>query len=231
MSLPALEDINSHRLAEAGSEEPIEGLIRIETTSKEQATPIIMEQIRSVYPHDQVFGEYCTVNDYIDCPPDELFDYLADTRSLEEWTYSLRDFVPTEEPGLWMAHDKLGAGNEKQTGSPIFTRTVANREARTVDYHCAWDQGTHLWMIYLMRVVDAKVVFDKPGSVVLWTNCHHPFYDKNPYPETAPPKRPVWVGDFWDMFGPGHLLELKNLKAIAEYRHHNGLPVTPDWMR
>jgi hypothetical protein len=139
--------------------------------------------------------------------------------------------VPTEEPGLWMAHDKLGAGNEKQTGSPIFTRTVANREARTVDYHCAWDQGTHLWMIYLMRVVDAKVVFDKPGSVVLWTNCHHPFYDKNPYPETAPPKRPVWVGDFWDMFGPGHLLEMKNLKAIAEYRHHNGLPVTPDWMK
>jgi hypothetical protein len=231
MSLPALEDINSHRLAEAGSEQPIEGLIRIETTSKEQATPIIMEGIRSVYPHDQVFGEYCTVNDYIDCPPDELFDYLADTRSLEEWTYSLRGFVPTEEPGLWMAHDKLGAGNEKQTGSPIFTRTVANREARTVDYHCAWDQGTHLWMIYLMRVVDAKVVFDKPGSVVLWTNCHHPFYDKNPYPETAPPKRPVWVGDFWDMFGPGHLLEMKNLKAIAEYRHHNGLPVTPDWMK
>jgi hypothetical protein len=231
MSLPALEDINSHRLAEAGSAEPIEGLIRIETTSKEQATPIIMEGMRSVYPHDAVFGEYCTVNEYIDCPPDELFDYLADTRSLEEWTYSLRGFMPTEEPGLWIAHDKLGAPNEKQTGSPIFTRTVANREARTVDYHCAWDQGTHLWMIYLMRVVDAKVVFDKPGSVVLWTNCHHPFYDKNPYPETAPPKRPVWVGDFWDMFGPGHRLELENLKAIAEYRHHNGLPVTPDWMR
>ena len=101
----------------------------------------------------------------------------------------------------------------------------------TVDYHCAWDQGKHLWMIYLMRVVDAQVVFDKPGSVVLWTNCHHPFYDHNPYPETAPPERPVWVGDFWDMFGPGHLLELKNLKAIAEYRHHNGLPVTPAWMK
>ena len=58
-----------------------------------------------------------------------------------------------------------------------------------------------------MRVVDAQVVLDKPGSVVLWTNCHHPFYDDNPYPETAPPERPVWVGDFWDMFGAGHLLE------------------------
>ncbi len=49
----------------------------------------------------------------------------------------------------------------------------------TVDYHCAWDQGKHLWMIYLMRFVDAETVLDKPGSVVLWTSCHHPFYDRN----------------------------------------------------
>jgi hypothetical protein len=33
------------------------------------------------------------------------------------------------------------------------------------------------------------------------------------------------------MFGAGHELELKNLKAIAEYRHRNGLPITPDWMK
>jgi hypothetical protein len=184
-----------------------------------------MEMMRSVYPHDQVFGEYCTVNDYIDCPPDELYAYLSDTRSLEEWTYSLRGFTPTEEPGLWLAYDRLGSETE------IYTRTVANPDARTVDYHCAWDQGKHLWMIYLMRVVDAQLVLDKPGSVVLWTNCHHPFYDRNPYPDAAPSERPVWVGDFWDMFGAGHLLELKNLKAIAEFRHHQGLPVTPAWMR
>ncbi|MGV0813565.1 SRPBCC family protein [Mycolicibacterium boenickei] len=226
MSLPALEDITVHR----GSRTPLDGLVRIETSPKEKATPIIMDMMRSVYPHDQVFGEYCTVNDYIECPPDELFDYLSDTRCLEEWTYSLRGFTPTEEPGLWLAHDRLGAG-PTSPGSAIYTRTVANRDALTVDYHCAWDQGKHLWMIYLMRIVDAQVVLDKPGSVVLWTNCHHPFYDENPYPETAPPARPVWVGDFWDMFGPGHLLELRNLKAIAEYRHRNGLPVTPDWMK
>src|ERR1700738_810586 len=126
MTLPALKDITAHRLDQAGAADPIEGLTRIETSPREQATPIIMETMRSVYPHDQVFGTYCTVNDYIDCPPDELFDYMADTRSLEEWTYSLRGFTPTEEPGLWIAHDQLGAPNEKQTGSPIFTRTVAN---------------------------------------------------------------------------------------------------------
>jgi hypothetical protein len=221
MSLPALEDIVAH----AGTEDPIGGVHRIETSPREKATPIIMEMMRSVYPHDAVFGEYCTVNDYIDCPPDELYDYLADTRSLEEWTYSLRGFTTTEEPGLWLAYDRLGSETQ------IYTRTVANPIARTVDYHCAWDQGHHLWMIYLMRVVDAQVVLDKPGSVVLWTNCRHPFYDRNPYPETAPAGRPVWVGDFWDMFGAGHLLELKNLKAIAEYRHRNGLPITPAWMK
>ena len=75
MSLPALEDITAH----TGTTNPIEGLIRIETSPKEKATPIVMEMMRSVYPHDEVFGTYCTVNDYIDCPPDELFDYMADT--------------------------------------------------------------------------------------------------------------------------------------------------------
>ena len=119
MSLPALEDIAAHR----GTTDPIEGVVRIETSPREKATPIIMEMMRSVYPHDEVFGEYCTVNDYVDCPPDELFDYLADTRSLEEWTYSLRGFTPTEEPGLWLAYDRLGSETE------IYTRTVANREA------------------------------------------------------------------------------------------------------
>ena len=58
MSLPALEDIA----------DPIDGVVRIETSPREKATPIIMEMMRSVYPHDEVFGEYCTVNDYIDCP-------------------------------------------------------------------------------------------------------------------------------------------------------------------
>src|ERR1044071_7006444 len=49
----ALDDITPHR----GTAEPIEDVIRIETAPREKATPIIMEMMRSVYPHDQVFGE------------------------------------------------------------------------------------------------------------------------------------------------------------------------------
>ena len=94
-------------------------MIRIETSPREKATPIIMEMTRSVYPHDEVFGQFCTVQDYIDCPPESVFEYLADTRSLEEWTYSLREFTPTDEAGLWLAYDRLG-GRPK-----IYTRTVA----------------------------------------------------------------------------------------------------------
>lgn len=216
---PALSDIPDlpHRV--------IPGLLRIENSDREQTTPIIMDMLRSVYPHDQVFGRFCPVQDYIAAPPRELYEYLSHTRSLEEWTYSLRGFTETATPGLWESYDRLGKDTR------IFTRTVANPEAMTVDYHCAWDQGEHLWMIYLMRVVDAEVVLGKPGSVVLWTNCRHPFYDENPYPEKAPAGRKVWVGDFWEMFSAGHRLELDNLKAIAEYRATHGLPITPEWMR
>ena len=129
MSLPALDDITAHR----GTTEPIEGVLRVETSPREKATPIIMEMMRSVYPHDEVFGTYCTVNDYIDCPPDELFDYMADTRCLEEWTYSLRGFTPTEEPGLWVAYDKLGGPTaapstpaRSPTGKPARSTTTAH---------------------------------------------------------------------------------------------------------
>jgi hypothetical protein len=116
MSLAALDDIAVH----SGTTEPIEGVVRIETSPLEETAPMFMAKMRSVYPHDEVFGQYCTVNDYVDCPPDELFEYLAHTESLEEWTYTLRDFTRTEESGLWLAYDRLLPDTE------IYTRTVAN---------------------------------------------------------------------------------------------------------
>ncbi len=42
MSLPALEDIAVDR----GTTDPIDGVIRVETSPKEKATPMIMEQMR-----------------------------------------------------------------------------------------------------------------------------------------------------------------------------------------
>ncbi|MFT4978834.1 MAG: hypothetical protein ACI8S6_004744 [Myxococcota bacterium] len=186
---------------------------RIENCSKDEMQAMCMELTHAVYPHEEVYGKFCTLETYIDCPPEQVLEYLADPYNLAEWTYSMREFEETDEEGMLVSLDRIG----KQTR--IFTRTEVNRAAGTVDYHCAWDQQHTMWMIYLMRVVPAQLVLNRPGSVVLWSNCKHPFYDKNPFPETAPEGRPVWVGDLWPFFYAGHLVELNNLKAILEHRH------------
>jgi len=190
----------------------IPGLRRVENFPKEEMQNLAMELTHSVYTHEEVYGGSCTLIEAIDCPPEEVLRYLADSRNLAEWTYSLRDFEPASSDGLMVSYDRIGGSTR------IFTRTEVNLAAGTVDYHCAWDQGDHLWMIYLMRVVPAKVVLNRPGSVVTWTNLKHPFYEVNPYPDRVPESRKVWVGDLWPFFYAGHYVEMQNLKRILEHR-------------
>jgi hypothetical protein len=205
-----VEDINS-----------IPGVRRIENFPKDDMNALALDLTHAVYPHEEIYGKYCSLEEHIECPPEEVFRYLADVRTLEEWTYSLRDFVPASD-GAVVATDKIG-GTTK-----CYTRVASNEAAMTVDYHCAWDQGDKLWMIYLMRVIPAQLVLNRTGSVVLWTNCRHPFYDQNPYPAKAPAGRKVWVGDLWPFFYAGHHVEFQNLKHILEHRHAKGLPVIPE---
>jgi hypothetical protein len=193
--------------------EQIPGLVRCETVSRGEGFAIAAELTHAVYPHDQIYGRFCTVQEYIDCPIDIVYDYLADVAMLDEWTYSTRHFVPTGTPGLYLGSDEVADDTK------IYLEVHADPAARTVDYHCAWDQGKELWMIYLIRLVDAELVLNRPGTVVLWTNCRHPYYDRNPYPETVPDPNRVWVGDMWGLFYAGHAIEMANLKAILEYRH------------
>jgi hypothetical protein len=194
--------------------------MRVESTGPEEMINECLAMTRPAYPHEQVYGRYCTIEEYVDCPPEQAYDYLRQGHHLQEWTFSVRDFEPAGKPGLWVGHDRL------EEGTRIFCRVAANPDAMTVDYHCAWDQGDQLWMVYLMRVVPATLVLNRPGSVITWTNCRHPNYDANPYPQYAPrPDRP-WVGELWDLFYAGHLVEMRNLKTILEHRHRNGEPVS-----
>jgi hypothetical protein len=93
---------------------------------------------------------------------------MADTRSLAEWTLTLRKLTETDEPGLWVADEMLCDDSTR-----IHLRTVANPEVMTVDYHCAWDQAEHLWMIYLLRVVDARPTCGGrwTSTGMFWTSC------------------------------------------------------------
>jgi hypothetical protein len=42
------------------------GVRRIENCGKEELTNLAMEMTHAVYPHDEVYGQYCTVQDYVD---------------------------------------------------------------------------------------------------------------------------------------------------------------------
>lgn len=197
----------------------IAGLVRCEQFDREALGEHITELTHTVYPHAQVYGQYCTIHAHIECPPEDVFAYMADPLSLLEWTYSVRELQPTDREGLLCGVDARD--------TPIYCRTVANAAAGTVDYHCAWDQGDELWMIYLNRIVPAQRVLARSGTVVIWTNCHHPYYDANPFPALCTdPQRP-WVGDWWPLFYAGHTIELANLRAILEHRHRHGLPIGP----
>lgn len=198
----------------------IEGLLRVETSNKPEMMSVLSELTHAVYKHDDVYGTYCSIEEYIDCPAEKAYRYMAELDSLNEWTFSVRGFEPAGKPGLFVGKDRIG------DNTLIYCSVKANAQSMTVDYHCAWDQGEKLWMIYLMRVVPAELVLGKPGCVVLWTNCRHPYYNQNPHPERSPKGRP-WVGDFWDMFYAGHWIEMQNLKKILEYRHRNELPMGP----
>lgn len=198
----------------------IPGLIRRENTDKPEMSGLMNDITHAVYPHDQIYGDYCPIQEYVNCPPEKVFEYMADPYCLQEWTYSMREFQKVNDQGLFVGKDKIGDNTD------IYFKVKSNKEALIVDYHCAWDQGDDLWMIYLNRIVPAELVLNKPGSVIFWQNCRHPYYNHNPYPEKAPAKRP-WVGQFWDFFYAGHTVELQNLKKILEYRHANNLPVGP----
>ena len=197
--------------------EKIENLVRIENTSVDELQFEAMNRTHTVYSHDQIYGEFVPIQIYIDCPPEKVFEYMKDIKSLEEWTYSTRDYKEVDDSGLYVGIDAVGGGNTK-----IYAKVESNRDALTVDYHCAWDQGDELWMIYLNRIVDAQKVLNKPGAVIFWQNCKHPYYEENPFPELAPQGRP-WVGEMWDYFYAGHTIEFENLKRILEYRYKNGL--------
>lgn len=197
----------------------IRGLIRCEQYDREAMAELLTERTHGAYAHEQVYGQYCTVHAHIDCPPERVFEYMSDPYSLIEWTYSVRALRPTATPGLLVGVDAQD--------TPLYCRVASNREALTVDYHCAWDQGDELWMIYLNRLVPAQLVLGRPGTVLIWTNCRHPYYQKNPFPERAPPGERAWVGDYWPFFYAGHSIELENLQAILEHRMRCTLPVGP----
>ena len=54
----------------------IENLKRVENTDKDEMGGIVADLTHAVYPHDEVYGGYCPIQSYIDCPPEKVFEFL-----------------------------------------------------------------------------------------------------------------------------------------------------------
>jgi hypothetical protein len=201
----------------------IDGLIRSETTSPQDCFDTMVKLTKPSYTHEEIFGQYCSLGEYIDVPYDVVFEYCANVHSLEEWTFSVRDLKHVGG-GLYRGREAI------QPNTEIFIRAdvLKGPDHGVVFYPCAWDQGYELWMRYYFTIIDATRTLRRPGTVVLWTNCKHPYYDRAttdvpPYiAEGRARTDRYWVGDIWPNFDAIHRIETGNLKRILEYRFQAG---------
>ncbi|MCM6775617.1 SRPBCC family protein [Nocardia sp. CDC159] len=186
------------------------GLFRCEAMSRAVAAQAIIAETKRLRGGPADEGVY-TVHQHIDCPPEALYEYLLDIRSIEEYTYSMRDFSPVDGTGLYVGEDATDPRTK------IYLRITGNPEVLTFDYESAVDQSGDLWMVFCGRVLSAQRVQNRPGALLMLTTWRHPNYDRNPYPRLAPPGR-AWPVSGWPLFHACDILEIRNLARIVEHR-------------
>jgi hypothetical protein len=196
-------------------------LFTSESHGLEELLARLGEYTRSSYSPEEIFGQYCHTAEYIRCPVDMAFEYASNVYSIEEFTFSVRDFHYVGG-GLYKGIDVLA----KNTS--IYMRVDAYPDSRVVDHLCAWDQGDELWMRYHFRFLDAMPTIREPGTIVFWSNVRHPYYERSladvPAYISEPRAREdrVWVGDVWPSFYAIHKIEAANMKKILEHRFRHG---------
>lgn len=211
------DDLITHGIAV----ENIPGLITNETHNLDQIKELLQQKTKDYYSHEEIFGVYCQLGTYIACPASMTFEYCSNMHSLNEWTFSMRHF---EYIGgdIWRAKNKLSKGTF------VYIKMQTSKEYGVIDYYCAVDTPLELWMRYYFRILDAQPTLNKAGTVVLWTNCKHPYYDRNKdesnypsYIKKGHAADRLWIGDFWNQFDVIHKIELNNLKHILECRFNS----------
>src|SRR5262245_10522000 len=60
--------------------------------SKEETVRAVFKK-KETYTHDELFGRQVFFSGFIEVPVDNVFDYISNVYSLEEWTCTLRNFV------------------------------------------------------------------------------------------------------------------------------------------
>jgi hypothetical protein len=199
----------------------IPGLVRAENEDIQKHLADVAVLTKPTYTHEEIFGKFCFLGEHIYAPYQMVCEYMTNIHSLEEFTVGIRNLKHVGG-GLYRGMDAVMGKHE------LFIRCESSvgPDQSVITFPCAIDQGHELWMRYHHMVLDAEKALGRPGTIVLWINCKHPYYyrSNNEVPghvalarATATPDDP-WIGDLWDVFYAAHTMELRNLKRILEYR-------------
>ncbi len=202
------------------SADKIKGLFRSEEYSPADAYARWERDSKEKYNHDEIFGKWWTVGEFIDVPHDFAYEYVSNPYSLEEFSYGIRDLKHIGQ-GIYQGQDRFTKNTE------IFVKSEAFPHVKAVDHYYAWDQKEELWMRHYFRFVDAKQVLNRPGTVMSWSSWKHPYYDKKSAALPAWLKDSQkklgreWLGDYWRSFYARAKGEADNLRYILEHRYHS----------
>lgn len=189
--------------------ENISELTRIETVSNDEMNELMVDQTHAMYSHAKAFGACFTIEEYIDTPPEELYQYLVDPDSISEWSYSLRYTSSADDNGVFSFTDEA---NEKEK---YFCQITGSAGAKTIDY--VWAKGQVGNNVYsdALRVVCAQNSLNKPGSVLLWTICISTDDNESEFSRLGDIRV---SNDWWKNFSAQRRIELGNIKAIQQAR-------------
>lgn len=202
------------------SVEKIKGLYRSEEYSPVDAYARFERETKEKYSHDEIYGKWWTISEFIDVPADFAYEYVSNIYSLEEWSFGIRDLKHIGQ-GTYQGQDNFTKPTE------IFLRSEVFRDAKAVDHYYAWDQREELWMRHYFRFIDAKWVLNRPGTLLTWSSFKHPYYDKKSaalpawLKDAQNKKGREWLGDYWRHFHAWHKSEADNLRYILEHRYHS----------
>ena len=124
----------------------------------------IMKGSKDTYSHDELFSVFVPVHAVFErVPLKDAFEYLANTENMVEWTMSMRN--------LRHLRDDIYEGEEAATPTgKVFIRTVANREANTIEWYAGHENPDDMWIYYQGMLADGQVALGKDCTTFLWTN-------------------------------------------------------------
>lgn len=125
--------------------ENIEGLVRVENLENDDMNDLCIELTHSVYKHEEIYGNFFTLEKYIDVDTDAAFNYLSDKNNIAEWSYGIR------EAELLNCTAKI------------------NQQTKVVDLFWTDSEGNQV-IQDMLRLLAAQQPLQKNGVVLLWSS-------------------------------------------------------------